>query len=126
VRRNPACDLALVQIEADGLESAVISDPTSLRTGEVVLAVGNPVGLAGAFSVGMLSARPAADDVFLRADIRLAPGNSGGPLADVRGQVVGINSMVADGFGIAISSRAVQQFAQADAGARRASMAEAV
>jgi serine protease Do len=46
--------------------------------------------------------------VFVRADIRLAPGNSGGPLADVEGRVVGINSMIADGFGIAVTSTAVE------------------
>src|SRR5512146_911009 len=96
MRRDPARDLAAVQIDADGLDCAVVRDPASSRTGEVVLAVGNPMGLAGAFAVGMLAARPAEHDVFLRADIRLAPGYSGGPLADAEGRLIGINALVAD------------------------------
>jgi serine protease Do len=58
----------------------------------------------------MVAATPKAGDVFVRADIRLVPGNSGGPLADAEGKVVGINSMVVDGFGIAVSSTAVRRF----------------
>ena len=79
----------------------------TLRAGELVLAIGNPIEADGAFTVGVVSARPGAEDVLVRADIRLAPGNSGGPLADAQGRVVGINSLVVGGFGVAISSMAV-------------------
>jgi serine protease Do len=63
--------------------------------------------------MGVLAERPAPADLLLRADIRLAPGNSGGPLADAEGRVVGINSMIVNGSGIAVSTRAVANFLQA-------------
>lgn len=110
VRRDPGCDLASLQISAAGLPSAKSRDASSLRTGELVLAIGNPAEANGAFSVGVLTARPQSSDVLVRADIRLAPGNSGGPLADAHGWVVGINSMVVGGFGVAITSMAVERF----------------
>jgi serine protease Do len=108
VRHDLGHDLAALQISATGLSAAQVRDASSLRTGEVVLAVGNPMGVAGAFTVGIVSARPRPDDVLVRADIRLAPGNSGGPLADADGRVVGINSMIVGGFGIAVASAAVE------------------
>jgi len=110
LRRDPRCDLAMLQIAADGLATAEAHNPCSMRPGEMLLAVGHPLGEAGAFVVGMLAAQPGPRAAFLRADIRLAPGNSGGPLADVAGRVVGINSMVFNGFGIAVTSTAVEHF----------------
>jgi serine protease Do len=107
VLREPRYDLAVLWIAACGLAAAEVRDASLLRTGELVVAVGNPAEANGAFSVGIVSARPGPEDVLVRADIRLAPGNSGGPLADAQGRVVGINSMVMDGFGVAISSMAV-------------------
>jgi serine protease Do len=110
LRREPQHDLAALRIAASGLPAPETRDPSSMRTGEVVLAVGNPRGEKGAFTVGMLSAAPSAHDVFLRADVRLAPGNSGGPLADARGRIIGINCMVANGFGMAVTRGAVERF----------------
>lgn len=110
VRRDPRYDLAALQIAASGLPAAQSRDASSLRAGELVLAVGNPMGATGAFTVGVVSSAPNHADVLMRADIRLAPGNSGGPLADANGQVVGINSMVVNGFGVAVTSTAVQRF----------------
>lgn len=110
VRRDPRHDLAAMQIAASALPSAQVRDASSLRTGELVLAVGNPMGVTGAFAVGVVSTVPSRSDVLMRADIRLAPGNSGGPLADADGRVVGINSMVVNGFGVAVTSMAVGRF----------------
>jgi len=110
LRRDSRCDLAALQIAASALPSAESRNASSLRTGELVLAVGNPAEATGAFTVGVVSARPKPTDVLVRADIRLAPGNSGGPLADAHGRVVGINSMVVGGFGVALTSSAVERF----------------
>jgi len=110
LRRETQYDLATLRISASGLPAPDTRDPGAMRTGEVVLAVGNPLGEKGAFTIGMLSAIPSAHDVFLRADIRLAPGNSGGPLGDVQGRIIGINCMVANGFGVAVTRGAVERF----------------
>jgi serine protease Do len=107
--RDPRRDLALLQIPANGLPAVQTRNPASLRAGEVVLAVGNPMGATGALAVGLVSAVPKNGETYLRADIRLAPGNSGGPLADADGRVVGINSMIVGGFGIAITATAAEQ-----------------
>lgn len=109
IHREPQFDLALLQISAKGLAAIKARDAFSLCAGELVLAIGNPIEASGAFTVGVVSARPGRQDLLVRADIRLAPGNSGGPLADAHGRVVGINSMVVDGFGVAISSMAVER-----------------
>ncbi len=114
VRRDPQYDLAALQIEATRLPSAQTRNASSLRVGEMVLAVGNPMDATGAFTVGLVSAVPKVDDVLMRADIRLAPGNSGGPLADVQGRVVGINSMIVGGFGVAVTAAAVEHLLAAD------------
>jgi serine protease Do len=100
--------------------SAVIGQPTTLRPGDLVVALGNPLGIVGALALGVVHAvdpgkRGAAS--WIRADIRLAPGNSGGPLADARGRVVGINTMIAGGLGIAVPVSAVERFLE-DAGLR--------
>jgi serine protease Do len=110
IGREPRHDLAVLRIAATGLPAVRWRDAGSLRVGELVLAVGNPMGVAGAFTLGMLSASAGSTDSWLRADIRLFPGNSGGPLADVDGTVVGINSMIVGGFGVAVTSTAVERF----------------
>ncbi len=109
-RRDRRYDLAGLQIAASGLPSAQSRKASTLRTGELVLAVGNPLEVPGAFTVGVMAAAAKAGDAWVRADIRLAPGNSGGPLADANGLVVGINSMIVGGFGVAVSSAAVERF----------------
>lgn len=107
-------DLAVLQVDADGLESAVPGDSNALRPGELVIAVGSPYGFIGAVSAGVIhsvgvryefAARP-----WVVSDVRLAPGNSGGPLANARGQVVGINTMIGGGMALAIPSRIVADF----------------
>ncbi len=107
-------DLAALKVEAGGLEAAPVRDSDSLRAGELVFAVGNPLGLVGAVSTGIIHAvDPTSgprERTWVQADVRLAPGNSGGPLADVRGRVVGINSMVAGGLALAVLSNVVTRF----------------
>ncbi|MFL6350640.1 MAG: S1C family serine protease [Bryobacteraceae bacterium] len=108
-------DLAL--LAAPGLEAfpASLGDSDLLRVGTPIIAVGNPLGFVGAVSTGIVHSigpvRPISRLPWIHADLRLAPGNSGGPLADLHGQIVGINSMVvAGGLALAIPSRAVQSF----------------
>ena len=81
-------DLAALTIETGGLPVATIGDSDNLRVGELVFAVGNPLGLVGALAVGIVHAN---GKQWIGADVRLAPGNSGGMLADAEGRVVGIN-----------------------------------
>jgi serine protease Do len=108
-------DLAL--LSAPGLQapSAQLGDSNALRAGTPVIAVGNPMGFVGAVSTGIVHAigpaAPISTSLWIHADVRLAPGNSGGPLADLQGQIVGINTMImAGGLALAIPSRAVQSF----------------
>lgn len=137
VAHDPRRDLALVQAEADGLTPAAVGDPGALRPGQLVLAFGHPLGLANALAVGvvhgtvhdtaagdardgMAHGTPAAFErhrhrspwaragaALIRADVRLLPGNSGGPLADAACRVVGVNTMVVGGLGVAVSVREV-------------------
>ena len=101
-------DLAALKIPADGLPAATPRDSKTLRPGELVLAVGNPLGFVGALTTGVVHALSAK---WVQAAVRLAPGNSGGPLADARGRVIGLNTMVvAGGLGLAIPSNAVGRF----------------
>ena len=107
VARDPQRDLAALLVDATGLPAARIGDSAALRVGELVLAVGNPLGLVRALSAGLVHAvGPRA----IHADLRLAPGNSGGPLADARGRVVGLNAMSVGGLAVAVPSREAQRF----------------
>lgn len=112
--RDDGCDLAALQIDATDLPAAVIGDSDTLRVGELVLAVGNPLGLNGALTTGVVHAAASTESprqqAWVRADVRLAPGNSGGPLADAHGRVIGINSMIAGGLALAVPSNAVARF----------------
>ncbi len=107
-------DVAVLRVEARDLLAATIGDSNRLRPGELVLAIGHPFGLAGAVVTGIVHAVPTgrgrAGPAWIQADLRLAPGNSGGPLADARGYVVGINAMIAGGLALAVPSDAVQSF----------------
>jgi serine protease Do len=77
--------------------------------GELVMAVGNPFGFIGALTTGVVHSTPSRKQ-WVAADVRLAPGNSGGPLADARGRVIGINTMIAAGLALAVPSNAVAEF----------------
>lgn len=120
-RRDAQRDLALLRIDADGLPAAQVRDPATLRVGEVLVAVGHPLGIPNALTMGIAhAALTATSRRFVQADLRLAPGNSGGPLADVQGRVVGINSMVvAGGLALAVPSDDVGRFVGTVAGPAR-------
>jgi serine protease Do len=107
VARDVREDLAALAVEANGLAAAEIGDSDALRVGELVLAVGNPLGVVRALSAGLVHA---AGRRVVQADLRLAPGNSGGPLADARGRVVGLNAMIVGGLAVAVPSRAGARF----------------
>lgn len=109
---NPRLDLALLEVEGAQLAPAPIGDSAALRVGELVFAVGNPWGQRGIVTAGIVSGVgeiPAGRDEqpasYIRSDVRLAPGNSGGPLLNARGEVVGINAMIFGGdLSVAIPS----------------------
>jgi serine protease Do len=120
--RDPRRDLATIAVDVAGgtIPAATLGHPTDLRTGDLVLALGNPLGIAGALALGIVHVveRRRGAPRWIRADIRLAPGNSGGPLADVRGRVVGVNTLIANGLGVAVPVTTVLRFL-ADALPRR-------
>ena len=107
VRRDDARDLATLRIGGEGNVALAAREARSLQPGELVVAVGNPLGLVGAMTAGIVQRSNAR---WVVADVRLAPGNSGGPLADVAGKVVGINSMVVGGLAFAVPSESVMAF----------------
>jgi len=94
------------------LAPAATGHPTDLRTGDLVVALGHPWGITGAIALGIVHAVEARRGAprWIRADIRLAPGNSGGPLADARGRVVGVNTLIAGGLGVAVPTTTVSRF----------------
>ena len=90
-------DVALVKIDSAGLPSLKIGDPSRLRVGEWVVAIGSPFGLDNTVTAGIVSAkgRDTGDYLpFIQTDVAVNPGNSGGPLINLRGEVVGINSQI--------------------------------
>jgi serine protease Do len=113
--RDDRRDLASLRISERELPAAAAGDSSSLRPGELVLAVGNPLGFIGALTTGVVHAlgplRGIGRQSWVQAAVRLAPGNSGGPLANARGQVIGVNTMIAGGgLALAVPSNAVAEF----------------
>jgi serine protease Do len=112
--RDEPRDLAKLKLSALGLPAAS-PRRAPVKPGELVIAVGNPLGFTGALTTGVVHAvgpfsgfgrRP-----WVQASIRLAPGNSGGPLADAGGRVVGINTMLASGgIALAVPTATVEDF----------------
>jgi serine protease Do len=90
-------DVALLKVEASGLPAVRIGDPNRLRVGEWVIAIGSPFGLESTVTAGIVSAKARETGEFLpfiQTDVAVNPGNSGGPLINMRGEVVGINSQI--------------------------------
>ncbi|CAA9589929.1 MAG: HtrA protease/chaperone protein [uncultured Thermomicrobiales bacterium] len=103
VSNLPERDLAVIRIEARGLPALPVGDSTALRVGEIVMAVGHPLGVPGAATLGIYSGTGPIEGQerggrhfreAILADIELRPGNSGGPLVNARGETIGINAMV--------------------------------
>ena len=104
IGRDRAHDLAVIQIKAPNLTSATLGDSKALVVGQNVYAIGNPFGLSGTMTRGIISSlRPirtpqgAEIDEAIQTDAAINPGNSGGPLLNSRAEVIGINSMIATG-----------------------------
>jgi serine protease Do len=113
--RDDRRDLVSLRIATHGLTAATPGDSTKLRAGELVLAVGNPMGFLGALTTGVVHGqgplRGLGRQSWVQAAVRLAPGNSGGPLADAQGRVIGVNTMVVSGgLALAVPSQAVVDF----------------
>jgi len=114
ISRDARRDLAELRVSETGLPAATAGDSDALRPGELAIAIGSPLGFAGALSTGVIhSVGPIAGmgrERWIGASVRLAPGNSGGPLADARGRVVGINTAILNGLGVAVPSNAAADF----------------
>ena len=92
-------DVALIKIDATGLAKVAFGDPTKLRVGDWVLAIGSPFGFDNSVTAGIVSAKgrslPQENYVpFIQTDVAINPGNSGGPLYNLSGEVIGINSQI--------------------------------
>ena len=118
VSRDTGRDLAELRISAANLPAAPVADSSQVRPGELAIAIGNPLGFVGALTTGVVHAvgplRRFGSQPWVQADVRLAPGNSGGPLADAHGRIIGINTMVAGRLALAVPSNAVTNFLAAD------------
>lgn len=109
---DPLTDLALLKIELNGekIEPLVLGDINKARIGDWVIAIGNPLGLGGTVTAGIISAkgRVIGDgpyDNFIQTDASINPGNSGGPLLNMKGEVIGVNTAIiqsAQGLGFAV------------------------
>jgi serine protease Do len=115
VGAEPGIDVALLHIQAARLSPVALGDSDALEVGEWVLAIGNPFGLSQTVTAGIVSAKGRASreigmgergyQNFIQTDASINPGNSGGPLADVNGDVIGINTAIAaagQGIGFAV------------------------
>jgi len=113
-------DLALLGVNSSDLPKAKIHPSSSPRVGELVLAIGHPWGQRGTVTAGLISAimkvksRGQRSEIeIIRSDARLAPGNSGGPLINAHGDIVGINTMIVGGDqGIAIPASIAREFVE--------------
>jgi serine protease Do len=112
-------DLAVIKVEAERLPTLVFGDSDELRMGQLVLAVGSPLGLNQSVSLGVVSAvarqlEAESPMVYVQTDAPINPGNSGGPLVDLRGRLVGINTLILsrggayEGVGFAVPSNIVR------------------
>jgi S1-C subfamily serine protease len=111
IARDPLSDLAVLRARGDVPAPVVLGDAAQLRVGQLVVALGNPLGLAGSVTAGIVSALGRSlpthagrvVDEVIQTDAALNPGNSGGALADSSGRVVGVNTAVAGvGLGLAV------------------------
>ena len=131
VGKDPPTDVALIRLEKapHDLPTVALGDSDALEQGDFVLALGNPFGLSGSASFGMVSAKARSlqngpFDDFIQTDAAINPGNSGGPLFNMKGEVVGINTaivspQIGQGIGFAVPiSLAKQLLPQLEKGSK--------
>jgi serine protease Do len=111
--QNPALDLAVLEVDAEDLPAALVDDSSKLRVGELVFAMGHPWGHRNVVTAGIVSGlgevpvpHTGRNAQYIRSDVHVAPGNSGGPMLNAQGAVVGITAMIFGGdMAVAIPSR---------------------
>lgn len=124
VGRDPKTDLAVVRVEGKNLSPVVLGDSDAARIGDPVLAVGNPFGLGNTVTAGIISARSrdiqvGPYDDFIQTDAAINRGNSGGPLFNAEGQMIGVNTAIFSpsggsvGIAFAVPSKMVKTVADA-------------
>lgn len=113
---DPEVDLAALSVAAQGLPTIELGDSRSLQPGQWVLALGHPWGVAGCVSAGSIINTELPPEIprireFIQASLQLRPGHSGGPLVDVQGRLVGINTMITGPeVGLAVPIHVVKDF----------------
>ncbi|HEY3839221.1 MAG TPA: trypsin-like peptidase domain-containing protein [Bryobacteraceae bacterium] len=116
---DPDTDLAVLKIPADDLPKLDFANSDAVKQGQIVVALGSPLGLENSLTVGFVSApmrylRPDSPMFYIQTDASINPGNSGGPLLDIEGHIAGINTMIlsqsggSEGIGLAIPSNTVR------------------
>jgi serine protease Do len=116
VAGDRTADLAVVRVPDVGVAAATPTESGPLRVGSLIVAIGHPFGVRGALTTGIVHAiGPIAPGgrSWIQSDLRLAPGNSGGPLADARGRLIGLNAMLLGRLALAIPVSEVRRFAGA-------------
>lgn len=109
IARHPSLDLALVKVDATDLPAIPVGDSDAVRPGQLAIAVGHPLGFQRAVTLGIVVAkRP--EDALLLTDVTLMPGNSGGPMVDAEGRMIGVNTLVAGERSFSIPVSAVEAF----------------
>ncbi len=121
---DPATDLAIIKVDYEGLQPAVFANSDEIRVGEWVLALGNPFNLTNTVTHGIVSAKGrsiniindrTAIEAFIQTDAAVNPGNSGGALVNIKGELVGINTAISsrsgsfEGYSFAVPSNIVQK-----------------
>jgi len=107
VGRDPKTDVAVLKVNATGLPTAKIADSKQTRVGDIVFAIGNPMGVGLTVTTGIISAKNRNIGIygldgyenFIQTDASINPGNSGGALVDIKGRLIGINSAIVSGSG---------------------------
>jgi serine protease Do len=119
--RHPTRDLAIIKVAEEDLPAIAVGDSATVRPGHLAIAIGHPLGFRDAVTAGVVVASgqaateggPRTGDL-IQADVALAPGNSGGPLVNALGEVIGINTMVSGRLAFAIPSQAVERWVAGD------------
>jgi len=116
-------DIALIKVEAEGLPVLELADSEQVHQGQVVLALGNPMGLENSVTMGIVSSvarqlEPDSPMIYIQTDTAINPGNSGGPLVNIDGKIIGVNTMIvsqsggSEGLGFAVPSNIVRSITE--------------